>query len=163
LGLADELVPRLITDGGVCLSDTIYIQGFGAQDTITLSSNIEYLFANMEHSYLGDITIRLICPDSSSIMIQQQYGGGAYLGEPIDDAFLNPGLGYNYIWSNNSTNGTWSSQAVSTIPSGTYNPVQTFADLIGCPINGSWVLEICDLGANDNGFLFDWDIRISNN
>ena len=38
-----------------------------------------------------------------------------------------------------------------TLPPGTYESVQPFANLNGCPLNGVWQLEICDLLGRDNG------------
>lgn len=40
-----------------------------------------------------------------------------------------------------------------TLPSGTYESVQSFDNLLGCPLNGTWTVEVCDMFAIDNGFI----------
>jgi subtilisin-like proprotein convertase family protein len=47
--------------------------------------DIQNIFMNFEHSYMGDITITFICPNGGSILVHQQGGGGTFLGEPVDD------------------------------------------------------------------------------
>ena len=42
---------------------------------------------------------------------------------------------------------------------GTYESVQPFSNLNGCPLNGTWEIEVCDLWASDNGFIFDWSLQ----
>ncbi|MBR5919581.1 MAG: hypothetical protein IKZ56_00260, partial [Bacteroidales bacterium] len=39
-----------------------------------------------------------------------------------------------------------------------YRPEQPFDSLIGCPIAGSWYIEIIDASPQYNGYLFDWEI-----
>jgi hypothetical protein len=106
----------------------------------------------------------LICPNSSEIFLHQNGGGGTYLGEPIDDdSDPSNGIGYNYYWSPLYTNGTWvsnSSPGVS-LPSGTYESSQLFDSLIGCPINGLWIIQICDMSQSDNGYFFNWGLSIT--
>ena len=47
-------------------------------------------------------------------------------------------------------------------PSGEYESVQTsWGNLDGCPLNGVWQMEICDLWGSDNGFVFDWAIQFA--
>jgi gliding motility-associated-like protein len=93
--------------------------------------------------------------------VHQQGGGGTYLGEPVDvDAQANdPGVGYDYFWSPDATNGTWADNAGGTLPTGTYESVQPWTLLEGCPLNGTWTIEVCDSWGSDNGFIFDWFIN----
>ena len=62
-----------------------------------------------------------------------------------------------------ATNGTWEENAGalagSTLPAGAYESVQPFSNLNGCPLNGTWEIEVCDLWSIDNGFIFDWSIE----
>ena len=123
--------------------------------------DIDEIFINFEHSFMGDLSITLFCPSGESIALHQQGGGGTFLGEPIDnDAENNPGVGYDYYWSPDATNGTWEEEStgVTTLPSGTYSAVGDWSNLEGCPLNGTWELEICDLWGIDNGFIFDWTV-----
>lgn len=120
----------------------------------------------MEHSFMGDLVITLICPNGQSVTVHQQGGGGASIGIPIDnDLDTSPGIGLEYCWSVNAINGTWEEEAESLfpLPSGTYSSVENFSSLIGCPINGIWELQIQDIWALDDGWVFDWFISFGDN
>ncbi len=151
-------------DQSACFSDTLTFGGFSPGATIQSEADIVNFFINFEHSFMGDITIKFICPNGNSLLVHNQGGGGTLLGEPIDiDSDLNPGIGYDYFWSPTATNGTWSANAGATLPSGTYQSVQPFSNLIGCALNGEWIVEICDLWSSDNGFIFDWSVQFAAN
>ncbi len=91
-----------------------------------------------------------------------------------------PGTGWNYCWSNNTTQGyTYASGAggyiyragnehntivdSSNVAAGTqfYHPDDSFTSLIGCPLNGSWYIEVQDGWSVDNGYLFGWELALS--
>ncbi|MBQ1652554.1 MAG: hypothetical protein II060_02105, partial [Bacteroidales bacterium] len=100
-----------------------------------------------------------------------------------------PGHGYDYAWTSNSqyttvgyvydvsnmsatttvyNNGTASSNTLhhvlpSNVENGTqmYQPYQNFGSLIGCPLNGEWTISVCDSWSADNGYVFDWEIALS--
>ncbi|MFM1931494.1 MAG: hypothetical protein RL226_797, partial [Bacteroidota bacterium] len=132
-----------------CFSDEITYSNFQLTQTILSEDDIDSFFINFEHSFIGDITITFICPNGQSVIVHQQGGGGTFAGEPIDDDLdLDPGVGYDYWWSPDATNGTWADNAGGTIASGTYESVQDFSNLIGCPLNGTWEVEICDSWAS---------------
>ena len=120
---------------------------------------------NFEHSYMGDLVITLICPNGQSVIVHQQGGASTFLGEPID---INgppdpPGIGYDYSWSPLASTGTWvSNSGFGTLPSGIYNSVQPFSNLLGCPLNGNWTIEICDMFGSDDGWLFNWGLDFNN-
>lgn len=42
-----------------------------------------------------------------------------------------------------------------------YGSYETLSNLIGCPLNGNWILKVKDNYAIDNGFVFGWGIRFS--
>jgi len=99
------------------------------------------------------------------------------------------GVGYDYAWTSNSqyttvgyvydaanmsssttvyNNGTSSTNTLhhvipSNVEAGTqmYRPFQNFGDLAGCPLNGTWTISVCDSWAKDNGYVFDWEIALS--
>lgn len=151
-------------DQSACFSDTLTFGGFAPGATVQNATDVVNFFMNFEHSFMGDITIKFICPNGNSLLVHNQGGGGTLLGEPIDvDSDLNPGIGYDYFWSPTATNGTWATNATGTLPSGTYESVQPFSNLIGCPLNGEWIIEICDLWGSDNGFIFDWSVQFAAN
>jgi gliding motility-associated-like protein len=145
-----------------CFTSEITFSNFSPGQTVVNENDIDNLFINFEHSYMGDLVITFTCPNGQSMVAHQQGGGSTFLGEPIDnDSDLNPGVGYDYYWAPDATNGTWSGEsgAFSTLPSGTYSTVEPFSELIGCPLNGIWEVEICDIFGSDNGFIFDWTVN----
>ena len=41
-----------------------------------------------------------------------------------------------------------------------YAPADDMSQLIGCPLNGTWNIEICDHLGIDNGWVFNWSLDI---
>ncbi len=158
-----------IEDGtGACFNNAITISSFGFGETIDQLSDLESFYINFEHSFMGDLTIAFICPNGQSIMVHQQGGGGTYLGVPIDD-FGSPcpvplGVGWDYWWAPDAINGTWVDESGGfggSLPSDTYQSVQPWTNLLGCPLNGTWEIEICDLWGADDGNIFTWNINFN--
>ena len=151
-------------DQSGCFSSQLTFTSFNPGAVVN-DANVDIVnaFINFEHSYMGDITITFICPNGQSLLVHQQGGNGTYLGVPIDnDADLAPGTGWDYYWEPNAgPNNTWVDNTGGTLPSGAYESVQPFTNLNGCPLNGSWEIEVCDLFASDNGFIFDWSIEFA--
>ncbi|MBO7572223.1 MAG: gliding motility-associated C-terminal domain-containing protein [Bacteroidales bacterium] len=99
------------------------------------------------------------------------------------------GVGYDYAWTsssqyttvghvydivnlmpsstvyNNGTAGTNTLYHVipSDVNSGShmYEPYDNFGNLVGCPLNGTWTISVCDSWGYDNGYVFDWEIALS--
>jgi uncharacterized repeat protein (TIGR01451 family) len=149
-----------LPDGtGVTYEVEIEVSGI-TQEYINGCNDLEYVLLNIEHSWAGDLEIRLTCPDGTSIDIIHYPNGmaNAYLGEPIDDfteGLLDPGIGYDYFWTMSSYlyMGQLNYYGQPT-PSVDYLPSQSFCNLIGCPINGTWTIAITDHMDMDNGYLF---------
>ena len=90
-----------------------------------------------------------------------------------------PGIGWNYCWSDNTTSGYSyapgdgliyraanthnGSIDSSNVSAGTnfYHPNQSFSNLIGCPLNGTWSIEVIDAWQFDNGYIFSWDLTLN--
>jgi gliding motility-associated-like protein len=154
-----------IPDNQGCLETDIVFNQFGTA-VIDDVSDFSSIYFNMEHSFVGDITIAIVCPDGSVMSIFPEAGGsGTYLGEPIDLDNGVPGVGYDYSFSPNSSGGTWmeylSGGGFGTIPAGDYEPEGSFDDLIGCPLNGTWTLEVCDIVGADDGYVFEFGIAFN--
>ncbi|MGK0277380.1 MAG: gliding motility-associated-like protein [Litorivivens sp.] len=150
-------------DQGECFGSTITYNIFNAGATIEEVGDIENFFVNFEHSFMGDLTITFICPNGQSITVHEPSGGGTYLGEPVDvDGTPNEaGIGYDYWWAPDATNGTWGEESGgTTLASGTYQSDGPWENLVGCPLNGVWEIEICDTWASDNGFIFNWTVEM---
>jgi subtilisin-like proprotein convertase family protein len=43
-----------------------------------------------------------------------------------------------------------------------YIPASDFSQLVGCPLNGEWSVEICDHLGRDNGWVFSFSVDICN-
>lgn len=41
-----------------------------------------------------------------------------------------------------------------------YKPDSLYTPLVGCPLNGTWSIELCDDWAIDNGWVFSWSLDI---
>lgn len=41
-----------------------------------------------------------------------------------------------------------------------YIPDSTYEKLVGCPLNGTWNIQICDTWGQDNGWIFNWSLDI---
>jgi uncharacterized repeat protein (TIGR01451 family) len=151
----------------VCLEDhidmsfPIIVSGYG-EDQIVNTEEGAFLkiCANVEHSYIGDLNIYIICPNGQQATIHEYYScNNAYFGEPNHSDNCNPGIGYDYCWTMNSS---YFLEDIcfsgSTVPSDTYLPSTSFSNLVGCPINGIWSLKFYDNWGADDGTLFNWSI-----
>ena len=112
---------------------------------------------------MGDLTITFICPNGQSMAVHQQGGGGTNLGVPDQGDGTGPGTGWDYYWSPLATNGTWADNAGfgGQLASDTYESAQPFTLLEGCPLNGTWEIEVCDSWAADDGYIFEWNINFN--
>lgn len=43
-----------------------------------------------------------------------------------------------------------------------YTPYSDFHELVGCPLNGTWNIMVCDFWGADNGWVFNWSMDICN-
>ena len=120
---------------------------------------------------------------SGSCVSGATYLGNAYdyTGSPACDSSVannQPGIGWNYCWSENNnsnyqyaqggtviyrygnaTNGRIDS---SNVAAGTnfFRPDHSFTNLIGCPLNGDWYIEVIDAYSGDNGYIFEWELSL---
>jgi gliding motility-associated-like protein len=159
-------------DVGQCFTATLDFQGFLPGQTLTNIADLLDICVSMEHSYMGDLVATIYCPNGQSVITHQQNGGGTYLGDPFqaNDSLL-PGDCWQYCWAPTATNGTWvdnsqfgatpnvvpvtNSGGNSLVP-GTYESLNPMTSLVGCPLNGTWTIEFCDLWGADDGFVCDW-------
>ncbi len=148
----------------------ITFRDFRPGQELTNPEELDSICINIEHSWMRDLEIRVICPNGQSSILHQhpgERGKQVFLGEPIDndDADLQIGRGTDYCWSNNADNDNWINYANAnlpdTLPSGQYRPFESLDQLLGCPLNGVWTLEVQDLWQGDNGFVFYWNIHFS--
>lgn len=173
-----------LPDGsGVNYETEIEITQFDSGQVVQDPSDIIDVCVTMEHSYLGDLEMMLTCPNGTEVVIFNSYngqginanfaggfgGGGTFLGDPVDNTSGQPGIGWEYCFSELAAWGTMGDEhpgntqptTIEGGPSmspGTYQPEQTYNDLVGCPINGTWTLTIRDNIGADDGYIFEWGI-----
>lgn len=186
-----------------CYSSSVNFTSFPPGATIQSAGDILGVRLNIEHSYIGDINISLICPNSRSVLLMPDHCGNvggtnyAFFGlyyEP-DGSYCNAsdntqGTGWNYCWSENNTfaqnsgycylNSNIGHDVSSTVDSSHvtrgypgqggfvqgsqyYTPYQSFSNLIGCPLNGLWQMQVCDTWGSDNGYIFSWELTLDPN
>ncbi|HKK60457.1 MAG TPA: gliding motility-associated C-terminal domain-containing protein, partial [Salinivirga sp.] len=165
-----------LPDGdGDSYTSTLTFTDFDPGQTMN-AGDIAGIYFDIEHSYLSDLTIELIAPDNSVILIDQA-GGYRNLGYPVigDDTDPIPGDGYLYTFDDNApknwtqviTEDHYYSGAPSGpldslhIPSGEYVPINSIDNLAGTQLNGDWTLKVTDNVQFDNGFIFKWGIRFN--
>jgi len=163
-----------LPDGvGVAYENTISFGNFSPGQVLTNINDLVSVCVVMEHSWMRDLEIALICPDGTEVILHDHpfnMGGEVFLGEPnTTDENLPlpiPGVGYEYCWTVDATTGTWLEFANNnlpgfgaTLPAGDYNSFDPLDDFFGCPLNGDWTIRIEDLWGSDNGFVFEWSIE----
>ncbi len=163
-----------LPDGsGVSYTTSINVECFAPGMTLSDPNQLESVCINMEHSYLGDLNIQISCPNGQSATLKQYPGGGGtYLGGANDDNSLAMGDGATYCFSMSAAWGTileenalgnWvtagSNPPGNSMTPGTYQPFQSFNNLIGCPLNGSWTITVTDNLGIDNGYIFWWGVN----
>ncbi len=182
--VADSL---FLPDGaGVCYENNLSITQFAQGQVLSNINDLDAIIINMEHSYLGDVELKLTAPNGSSVMLKKTTGASGtwdtYLGEPVDEPSAGSplatvrGKGYDYLFKTTPTYGTMpfergkyrysytdnANQNVVNhfyLPSGSYASEDPLTALVGTPLNGIWTLRICDKFTVDNGFIFYWTIR----
>lgn len=173
---SDITDPIYIPDAGTtksdCFFDTIWVSSFAPGSSIESADDIDSLFANMEHTFLTDITIAFECPNGTVVSVYSQGGGlgNVDLGFPVSADDGAPGIGINYYWSPDATNPNWNNISGTEfvdpggtdgggfVVSGVYQSIDPFSDFIGCPLNGPWIIRVCDVVGSDDGWIFDWAV-----
>lgn len=184
-GLFDADTTFLPDGTGDTYSTTIEIAGFGPGETLDDMSQLQSVCMTMEHSYMGDLEIKLIAPSGEEVILKQYPGGGSTdLGEPFasgpvdgSDSFLtDPGVGFEYCFNATPIYGTMVGESgtyshtipASTggtytdfyLPSGSYESFENLDGLLGATLDGIWTLEVTDNLGLDNGYIFTWSISL---
>lgn len=184
-----------IPDGGSlacateCYSTMVTFTEFGPTQKITNINDIISICFTMEHTWLGDLQFKLVCPNGQSTTMHGFRNNGTEENNPVDlgiamagvspNCQANPalvGTGWNYCWSENTNLGyqyhgisphyiylNQSSICDSTNRQNNtdyYRPFNSFSSLIGCPLNGVWAIQICDNWAGDDGWIFGWQLTL---
>lgn len=187
IGGAFDAGQTFLPDGsGVTYTSDIVISGFDLGATLDTISQLQQICASLEHSYLGDLSIRIIAPSGQSVLLKDFPGGGSCdLGEPIatgavdggaSSTLTDPGVGYDYCWNETPTWGTmvaesntWTRNYTDAqghnytdeyLIAGSYASFEPLSQLLGADLNGTWTLEVTDNYGLDNGYIFEWNISL---
>ncbi len=164
-----------------CYQTTVDIDAFSPSATLQNASQLESICVNMEHSFAGDLSFKIICPNNQSVVLDSyDMSGGSYLGiaNEMDcgACISNPpgcaqGTGWTYCWSEIypqqgllNVLDAGSSPIPPTDVSNNLNylmPQNPLSGLVGCPLNGTWKMEICDNWAIDDGWVFWWQLNFA--
>ena len=213
--------------GVAAVNATLEVTGFPEGKTIQSADEIASVCLNYEHSYMGEYTIKLICPNGQSTVLKGETGsgimtgypyGGNDHGNPLYDASGNAcdplynvyGVGQEYCFSRNAGYLLVDGQPANTETTGAhyissnaykdqvtftfeeieepfynsgntahtqtfdtkhpsnkeqktdyYRPENDFQGMNGCPLNGTWTIQIEDHWAMDNGWFFGWSMELA--
>ncbi|MBO7481378.1 MAG: hypothetical protein J6T63_04615, partial [Bacteroidales bacterium] len=192
-----------LPDGNsTCYNTSLDFDIFADGATITSINDIQRVYLNMEHSYLGDLSMVLQCPNGQMCLLHAystttgtmsslhwtnhggvnvpgSYGGGGmHLGHAPDpysssDCYYTAGEGYSYNFTPTSTtpfgqNGPHTNESYTdpcgnressnVLNEGDYGTYESMSSLIGCPLNGTWTIYVCDHLSQDNGWIFEWGL-----
>ena len=149
-------------DPGACFNNGLAYSLFDPGQTLNDMNDLLGVCVSMEHSYMGDLIINLICPNGQSVIVHQQGGGGTFLGDALDGETDPPisGTCWDYCWSPTATSGTWvDNSGNGSLPAGTYESLNPMSALLGCPLNGTWTFQVCDMWGADDGFACSWNMN----
>lgn len=175
-----------LPDGsGVSYTSDLNIAGFDAGEVIGNISQVQQVCATMEHSFLGDLQIKIISPTGEEVILKEFNGGGSCdLGEPFasdqvdgeNSNLTDPGVGYDYCWNTSPNYGTMVAMSNSFshtipastggtytdnyLPAGSYASFENLEGLVGAEMNGDWTIEVTDQFGLDNGYIFNWNISL---
>ena len=176
-----------LPDGtGVSYETILNVECYSASQTLTDINQLESICLNIEHSFLGDLTLEIISPNGQSVILHNlttaQSAASANLGTPwaagaLDSQSNNttPGIGGDYCFVPGNANPTLeggvqtggvfvygdgpTTYPDSFIPEGNYRSLNPLTALVGSPLNGIWRIRITDNFQEDNGYIFSWKLN----
>ncbi len=160
---------------GEAFTSSLTFDVFPQGQQIVLMEDFDRICFNLEHEDFGHLELQLECPSGNTVTLKQQGLGGAHLGEPVvygnEDI---PGIGYEYCYSTTPQFGnmdetafhfhTYTDQAgdlynnQAYLPAGSYSAAQSFSNLNGCPLNGTWTIRAQDQINGTSGHLLGWSM-----
>lgn len=161
-----------LPDGdGTQYESPLTFTNFNPGQTLNSASDIVRICATMEHSYLGDLDIRIQCPDGSLLDLHRYNPGdnvaGQLLGEGLEPTET-PDVPYTYCWTASAPE-TMAEVVTSagigndeSMPAGDYAAEESFNTLIGCELNGEWAMVVIDNISRDQGYIYEWTIEFAN-
>ncbi len=162
----DDPIGSNASTGCETYDSPLEFQGFPSGATLTNASDLISVCMIAEHSWIPDLQIELHCPDGTMVELIEFLGreNSGYLGIP-DPADNGPGTGWEYCFVPTAANAPIldyiAANHPATVPAGDYQPAGDFANFVGCPLNGEWMLQAQDRWGIDNGYVTSWQINFS--
>ena len=112
------------------------------------NATVASVTVNIAHTWVGDVSIYLVCPDGTNL--------------PLSTA--NGGSGDNYTNTVFSYNATTNISSASPPFTGSFTPEGgSFSPINNCTMNGNWTLLVVDDASGITGKLTNWSISFLNN
>ncbi len=112
---------------------------------------------NIDHSYIGDLDVRLVSPQSTTRVVFDRPGVPASNfgcgGDDINASFSDSHTNTSALFENTCGSGTPSI-------SGNFQPLEAFSAFTGQNAQGNWTLSIRDNFDDDGGGLLAWSLEI---
>jgi gliding motility-associated-like protein len=161
---------------GATFTSELFIDFFNPDQVLLECDDIEMITANIEHSFVGDLTMSVVCPNGTEVILMENGPSGGNDPNdcnPLDELGNTEDLngnalgvvdveGWDYSWNMDAEyilDGSDNPEVeFGAIPSGTYLPCGDLCDFEGCPLNGVWTFNVIDQWLSDNGTLFSWGI-----
>ncbi len=168
---AEPTVSVSIEDGladvvGQCYEFPLVISGFGPGQTLDDVYSLLSIDLGIYHTFLFDLLIQITCPSGQTVVLHQQ------MQQPNGPDVWANGTDFGMPGNMECWNYSWTPQATQTIsqiatqagndplPVDDYMALQPLSDLVGCDLNGTWTISVCDLWGGDSGYLCDWGLSI---
>lgn len=139
-----------------------------SQEGIFKSNSQIEISCSISHSWVGDLTLVLIAPNGTSMIIADGIGKNRFSdGCPSDNlslVFTADGMPLDNITCEFSAAADDHNAFLqgSAVKSGKYLPKESLSKLHGLSIKGAWSLRIIDAAPGNIGWLLDWDFHIGN-
>src|SRR5574344_485969 len=156
-----------LPDGnGVCYNSVLVQNQFDPGQTLNNLSDLIAIHFSLTHSYIGDLTMRIYCPNGQNVLMYNQGGSMNYLTTETEICSCPSSVPVTeYGFSSTATQTIVAYVSGSTglvLPAGNYASVNPLSGLIGCPLNGNWNFEVCDNWGADCGINNGWWIEFNN-
>ena len=167
--LAESDTAALPDDLGIPFISELTVDFFEDGQTLDNCEDLELITANIEHTYVGDLNMSVICPNGTEVVLMENNS----FNEDINGCLttdMNPNdlgvpdiEGFDYSWNMDAELildeiSDPPLDFAEPVPAGVYLPCGDLCDFVGCPLNGIWQFVIEETWGGDNGKLFNWNI-----